>query len=258
VSDGTLVIREGEGAGTEHPLDGEVVLGREPGSADLVLTDPGVSRRHAAVRAEPGRITVADLGSSNGTYVNGTRIRGETDLADGDEIQLGGTIVSVHSRDAATAILGAGAPPTAAHPGPPPAPPVRQAAPRRGPAPGRLAPRPDAESNIPALTAAFLGPLSILLILFSTGAAFFIALPCAIAAIVCGGIGARRPDAAGARTHRTLATVGRISGWIGVVLSALAILAFIVVAAALDATEDSLDGIVERIREEIEGIDPPN
>ena len=41
-------------------------------------------------------------------------------------------------------------------------------------------------------------------------------------------------------------------------LSVLAIVAFIVVAAALDATEDSLDGIVDRVREEIEGVDLPD
>jgi pSer/pThr/pTyr-binding forkhead associated (FHA) protein len=259
--DGTLVIREGEGEGTEFPLHAELVLGREQGSADVVLTDPGISRRHAAVRAGAGRVTVEDLGSSNGTFVNGSRIRGEFELADGDEIQIGGTVLSVHGADAATALMAPGVDPTAAHPGPIPAPaPPRPAAPRgqRGPAPNRLAPRPDDESNIPAFAAAFLGPLSLLLILFSTGAAFFVALPCAVGAIICARLGARRADASGGRGHRTLASVGRITGIIGVILSVLAILAFIVVAAALDATEDSLDGIVDRIREEIEGVDIPD
>src|SRR5512134_2330622 len=101
MTDGTLVIREGEGAGAEYPLSGELVLGREQGSADVVLTDPGISRRHAAVRAAAGRISVTDLGSSNGTFVNGARVRGEAELADGDEIQIGGTVLSVHGSDAA-------------------------------------------------------------------------------------------------------------------------------------------------------------
>jgi pSer/pThr/pTyr-binding forkhead associated (FHA) protein len=122
---GTLVIRAGRETGNEYPLDGELILGREPSAVDLVLEDPGVSRRHAAVRALGGQITVEDLGSSNGTFVNGESIRAEVELADGDEIQVGGTLLSVHGTAPATTPL---APP-----------------PRRQPrgAPGRLAPRPD-------------------------------------------------------------------------------------------------------------------
>ena len=234
---GTLVIRDGREAGSEYPLDGELVLGRERGSVDVVLDDPGVSRRHAAVRAFGGQITVEDLGSSNGTYVNGESIRSEVELADGDEIQVGGhrpLRPRLRSRHR----------PIASRPG--------HGRPRS--TPGRLAPRPDEESNIPALAAVFLGPLSIFLLLFSTGAAFFVALPCAIAAIVLGNMGIRRVDSGEAEGHRALAYIGRISGIVGTVLSVLAIIAFIVVAAALDATEDSLDGIVDRVREEIEGV----
>ena len=128
---------------------------------------------------------------------------------------------------------------------------------RRGPAPGRLAPRPDEEGNVPALAAAFLGPLSILLLLFSSGAAFFVSLPCAIAAIVLGNMGIKRVDSGETDSHRSLANLGRVCGIVGAVLSALALIAFVVVSAALDATEDSLDGIVDRIREEIEGVDVP-
>lgn len=222
----TLVIRRGEGAGSEHPLDGEVVIGRERGSADLVLDDPGVSRRHAAVRDEGGRIIVADLGSSNGTYANGRRIDGTAVLADGDEIELGGTVISVHTR----------AP---------------------GPAPGRLAPSParrqpsglggrlDEESNIPALAAVFLGPLSIFLLIASTGAAFFASLPCAIGAIVLGNMGKRRVDRGEADSHRTLASIGRITGIIGAVLSVIAIAAWIAVVVILDVAGDSLSEAIE-------------
>ena len=250
VSDARLVIREGEGAGGEFPLEGEVVLGREPSSADLVLDDPGVSRRHAAIRRLGGPVTVEDLGSSNGTYVNAQRVHGEVELADGDEIQVGETVLSLHGGDAATARMGAGVPPTADHPGagraePPPARGQPRVAPRR------LAPPPDEEGNIPALAAVFLGPLSIFLLLFSTGAAFFVSLPCAIGAIVLGSLGIRRADR-GDR-HRGLARVGRACGLIGAILSVLALVAFILVSALLDVTEDSLDGIVETIREEIEG-----
>jgi len=256
---GTLVIRDGGGAGDEYPLEGEAILGREQGAADLVLDDPGVSRRHAAVRSGGGRITVEDLGSSNGTFVNGEQISGQVELADGDEIQVGGTVISAHGADAATAMMAPGADRTEEHPGPV-APAQPPPAPRHQPsaAPGRLAPGPHDESNIPALVAVFLGPLSIFLILFSSGGAFFVSLPCAIGAIVLGNMGMRRVDRGEADSHRALANIGRITGIIGTVLSVLGLIAFVLVAALLDASEDSLSDIIERVQEEIEGVDVPN
>ena len=83
-----MVIREGAGAGSEHPVDGELILGREHGSADLVIDDPGVSRRHARVVTDAGGVIVEDLGSSNGTYVNGERIE-TARLTSGDRLQVG-------------------------------------------------------------------------------------------------------------------------------------------------------------------------
>ncbi len=253
---GTLVIRKGDGAGGEHPLDGEVILGREPGRSGLLLEDPGVSRRHAAVRESAGSITVEDLGSSNGTFVNGERITGEVELAEGDEVQLGATVVSVHSSEAATAFLGGGAPATAEHPGPA-APPPRRAQPEA--APVRLAPRPDeGDDNIPALAAILCGPLSIVLVLFTSGGGFYLSLPIAIAAIVLGNIGMRKADRGETGKHRSLARIGRITGIIGTVLSVIALIAVVIVAAALDAGEDSLSDLIERIEEEIDGAELPD
>lgn len=66
-----------------------VSIGRLP-ECTITLTDPNVSRRHAEVR--PGaQITVVDLGSTNGTKVNGLRITGERPLVDGDIVSLGST-----------------------------------------------------------------------------------------------------------------------------------------------------------------------
>ncbi len=204
----SLVIHEGPGAGSEHPVDGELILGRERGTADLVLGDPGVSRRHARVLPEPDGIIVEDLGSSNGTYVNGRRISGPVGLGTGDELQLGGTVVRVHQAHLSAPMSG-------------PAP--------RGPAPRRLAPRPHAESNIPALASVFIGPLSILLIFLSPGG-FFVALPCGIAAILLGAIGTRNADRRGSG-HRALARIGRFTGLIGAFLSALAAIVFLAASA---------------------------
>ena len=64
-----------------------VSIGRDP-SNDLVLPDAMVSRRHAVVRRAEGKFLVRDLGSLNGTYVNRERVE-ETELASGDEVQIG-------------------------------------------------------------------------------------------------------------------------------------------------------------------------
>ena len=72
----------------------ELVIGRDR-SATIVFDAPGddlVSRRHAAIRRRPGDAVayeIADLGSSNGTFVNGVRIAAETELQPGDTIELG-------------------------------------------------------------------------------------------------------------------------------------------------------------------------
>ncbi|HEY6770917.1 MAG TPA: FHA domain-containing protein [Solirubrobacterales bacterium] len=250
----SLVIHEGAGAGTQHPVHGELVLGREHATADLVIPDPGVSRRHARVVTHNGGVIVEDLGSSNGTYVNGERISGPVELGTGDEVQLGQTVLGVQGGTTATAVMPPGAPATDHHPGPAPAP--VQPPPADRPAPRRLAPSPHEPGNIPALAALFLGPLSILLIFLSAGG-FFIALPSGIAAIVLGSIGIRNADRR-QLGHRGLARIGRFTGWIGTLLSILAVIVFIVVAAALHSTEHSVSGLVDRIRDEIDKVDVPD
>jgi pSer/pThr/pTyr-binding forkhead associated (FHA) protein len=247
VADSSLVIHEGSAAGSEHPVDGGLILGREQGSADVVLDDPGVSRRHARVLPKNGGVIVEDLGSSNGTYVNGQRIAGPVELGAGDEVQLGATVLGVEGGTAVTALMPPGAPPTAEHPGP---------ARRGAPSPRRLAPHPHADTNIPALSAIFLGPLSILLIFLSAGG-FFIALPCGIAAIILGSIGIRNADRKQVG-HRGLARIGRFTGILGTILSIIAVIVFIVVATALHATESSVSGLVDRIKDEINKVDVPD
>ncbi len=65
-----LVISEGEEAGREVPLEGSLTVGRAE-EADLVLADTGISRSHARLSAGPQGTVIEDLGSSNGTFVNG-------------------------------------------------------------------------------------------------------------------------------------------------------------------------------------------
>lgn len=68
-----------------------VTVGRLP-DCDIVLSDPNVSRRHAEVRRRGNDFIVVDLGSTNGTRVNGTGVR-ERRLEDGDEVTFGSTRV---------------------------------------------------------------------------------------------------------------------------------------------------------------------
>ncbi len=66
-----------------------VVIGRLP-ECTIVLGDPNVSRRHAELRRVGDSVVVTDLGSTNGTRVNGTTVR-EQHLASGDEVSVGST-----------------------------------------------------------------------------------------------------------------------------------------------------------------------
>lgn len=78
------------GDGNRVPLgEDPVTIGRLP-DCDVVLSDPNVSRRHAEVRRRGNDFVVIDLGSTNGTRVNGAGVR-ERRLNDGDEIMVGST-----------------------------------------------------------------------------------------------------------------------------------------------------------------------
>jgi pilus assembly protein CpaF len=70
--------------------EGEVTLGRSRGCG-VVLRDPSVSRGHALLSVRQGRVTLQDLRSSNGTYVNGKRLDKETVVEDGDRLVIGET-----------------------------------------------------------------------------------------------------------------------------------------------------------------------
>src|ERR671922_1886053 len=83
-----LIFTAGPLAGQRLELSAPLVLGREEG-ADVVVDDPEMSRRHAALRPAGDAVEVEDMGSLNGTWVNGARIQGRVRLAPGDTVQLG-------------------------------------------------------------------------------------------------------------------------------------------------------------------------
>ncbi len=91
-----ILLQNGKPART-FPLTKERVIIGRLGESDIVLSDPGVSRRHAEVRTEDGQHVIADLGSTNGTMVNESTI-GERVLQDGDRITVGKTVLEFRSQ----------------------------------------------------------------------------------------------------------------------------------------------------------------
>ena len=83
-----LVVQRGPGAGSRYLLDTDLsTVGRHPES-DIFLDDITVSRRHVEFRREGGRFRVHDVGSLNGTYLNGDRVD-DAELQNGDEVRIG-------------------------------------------------------------------------------------------------------------------------------------------------------------------------
>jgi Domain of unknown function (DUF4388)/FHA domain len=99
MSDRAFALRfiSGKYQGGEYPLAdaGELVIGRSS-ELDMVLIEDMVSRKHAKLTVAPGGITIADLGSTNGTFVNGEKI-GRAQLKEGDRILIGTNILKLVS-----------------------------------------------------------------------------------------------------------------------------------------------------------------
>lgn len=85
----------GKYQGGEYPLQetGELVIGRSS-ELDMVLIEDMVSRKHAKISLAPGQITIADLGSTNGTFVNGEKVK-KARLKEGDRILIGTSILKM-------------------------------------------------------------------------------------------------------------------------------------------------------------------
>ncbi|QDT16145.1 Sporulation kinase E [Alienimonas californiensis] len=96
---GTLLVTVGPDAGrrftlptADHSAVESVPIGIGRGTANPVrLRDTEVSRRHAVIRCGDARYELSDIGSSNGTLLNGTKLKGPARLADGDRVQVGRT-----------------------------------------------------------------------------------------------------------------------------------------------------------------------
>ncbi|MGB8879982.1 MAG: FHA domain-containing protein, partial [Solirubrobacteraceae bacterium] len=104
---------DGPDTGSVFRIEGETVIGREE-TAGLTLSDSTgeVSRRHAVIRWRGGTAWLEDLGSTNGTFLNGERLRGPQPLRAGAKIRIGACILEF-TPDPAVEIPAAPAPPPA-------------------------------------------------------------------------------------------------------------------------------------------------
>jgi serine phosphatase RsbU (regulator of sigma subunit) len=91
----SLITVNGPNTGRRFSLTGDsLIIGRQPDAA-IYLEELAVSRQHARIVREQGNFLVEDLGSSNGTWVNGVRIQGRVPLGDRDELQIGPYVLNL-------------------------------------------------------------------------------------------------------------------------------------------------------------------
>jgi S1-C subfamily serine protease len=94
-----LTILSGPRAGERLEVAGALVIGRDS-DCDLALRDDKASRHHAQITRSGDTLTLEDLGSTNGTYLNGTRIAAPAVLAAGDRITIGDTHLQLQAAPA--------------------------------------------------------------------------------------------------------------------------------------------------------------
>ena len=92
-----LVVTEGALAGTSIALTGQVVtIGRDDAST-LVLSDDFASSHHARLSPRDGSWLLEDLGSTNGTYLDRTKVTGPTPLPVGAPVRIGKTVLELRT-----------------------------------------------------------------------------------------------------------------------------------------------------------------
>ena len=123
----TLQVTSGPAAGANIEVQAELQVGRAAAGVGSLAGDPELSRTHARfTRGAGGELVVEDLGSTNGTFVNGARVAGVQPLQAGDQVRVGQTTMTVVGTE----------------PAPPPPPPPPQAVPDMPPPPPGAQPLP--------------------------------------------------------------------------------------------------------------------
>jgi diguanylate cyclase (GGDEF)-like protein len=100
-----LILYSGPDAGRRIDLDsGFLILGRSP-EAQVRIDSPGLSRRHAELQVFGHQVVLKDLGSANGSHVNGTRVEGAVALKDGDLLRVANVLLRFHDAQSVDALL---------------------------------------------------------------------------------------------------------------------------------------------------------
>ncbi len=91
-----FVMRSGPTPGVTFPLEGDqLIIGRDS-SKTVAINDAEISRKHSRLSFQGGKYVLEDLGSTNGTFVNGQRLAGPVVLKPGDVVSLGEQIVLMY------------------------------------------------------------------------------------------------------------------------------------------------------------------
>ena len=101
----TLLVLQGPDKGRRYELpDAVTLIGRE--SRQMLITDDTVSRRHCELIPEDNRWILKDLGSINGTYLNGARMTGRAELKLGDQLRVGRTLMVFGAQPGISRLVG--------------------------------------------------------------------------------------------------------------------------------------------------------
>lgn len=142
-----FVMRTGPTPGTVFPLEGDqLTIGRDSTNG-VAINDPEVSRRHSRLLFQGGKYVLEDLGSTNGTFVNGQRLSGPHVLKAGDVVALGEQIVLMYD----AVLVDPGATIVSPHN-------VMRPSPAPSPSPAPVAPPPPAQNYAGQVPASYAPP----------------------------------------------------------------------------------------------------
>jgi hypothetical protein len=146
-----IEVTDGPAQGEQQDLDNELVIGRSSEGFGSLKGDPEISRRHAQIsRTDEGRLYISDLGSTNGTFVNGNKIEGSAWLSPGDVVKVGQSTMKVGGGAADPGATRIGQSPTSAPTRAGTPPPVVPPTPDPEPEPAAAEPSPPTPAPEPA------------------------------------------------------------------------------------------------------------